>query len=82
MHDDAQGPAGTYSDGRLDVEVPLNEALAGPIGGRLRRLLQRLDEVAVDAPKASWLPTPSTVASAMPFSSFQVWRSTSSDRPA
>ena len=47
MDDHPQRPAGAYGDGRLYVELALDDALSRAVGGGLRRLLQRLDEVAV-----------------------------------
>ena len=47
MNDNAQRPAGTDGDGRLDVEVLLNNALAGLIDILLGRFANRLDEIAL-----------------------------------
>lgn len=47
MHDDAQRPAGPHGDRRLHIEIALDEALAGAVGGRLRGELQRPNQIAV-----------------------------------
>src|SRR5581483_6865938 len=56
VHDDPQGPAGAHGDGRLHVEVPLDEALAGTVGGRLRRELQSADEIVVAGAEREFAP--------------------------
>jgi hypothetical protein len=48
---DTQRPAWPDRDGRLDIEVPLDQALSRAVGRGLRRLLQRLDEVAFRIPE-------------------------------
>jgi hypothetical protein len=46
-NDDADRPAGPHGDGRLNIELPLDQALVGPIGGLLDALAQRPDEFAL-----------------------------------
>src|SRR5882757_7239516 len=46
VHDDAQRPAGSHGDGRLDVEVLLDNALARLIGALLGGLANSPPEVA------------------------------------
>src|SRR3546814_10875333 len=52
MDDDAQRPAGADGDGRLDVEVPLGDALAGAVGVLLCGFPQRPDQIALLAAEA------------------------------
>src|SRR3546814_208649 len=47
VDDHAQGPTGADGDGRLDVEVPLGDALAGAVGVLLSGFPQRPDQVAL-----------------------------------
>src|SRR5258708_29258655 len=51
VNDDAQRPARTDRDRRLDVQVLLDGALAGRIGALRRRLSDRLHEIALRASK-------------------------------
>lgn len=57
MRNDAKRPAGAHGDGRLDVEMPLDEAVTGAVGGRLRRELQGADEITVSRPAKHQLAT-------------------------
>jgi len=52
VDDHAQRPAGADGDGRLDVEVPLGEALARAVGVLLGGFPQRPDQVALLAAEA------------------------------
>ena len=52
MNNNAKRPTGTDGDGRLDVEVLLDNALAGLIDVLLCRFANRLDEIALLAAKS------------------------------
>ena len=52
MDDDPERPAGTDSDGRLDVQVLLGDALAGPVDVLLSGLANGPDQVALVAAQA------------------------------
>src|SRR6185369_8400479 len=52
VNKDPEWPAWPDRDGRLDIEIALDQALAGAVGRGLRRLLQRLHEVAVGGSKS------------------------------
>ena len=47
MHDDPRRPARPHGDGRLHIEIALDQTLAGAIRGRSNRLLEGLDEIAI-----------------------------------
>ncbi len=52
MDDDPERPAGTDCDGRLDVQVLLGDALAGPVDVLLGGFADRPDQVALVAAQA------------------------------
>ena len=47
MDDDPERPAGTDGDGRLDVQVLLGDALAGPVDVLLGGFADRSDQIAL-----------------------------------
>lgn len=49
MDHQANRPAGTHPQGRLNVQILENDLIAGPQGALLGRLTDRTDEIAVVA---------------------------------
>jgi hypothetical protein len=66
VDDHTQRPAGAHGDGRLHIEIAFDQALAGAVVVGCVDSRSALTRSLSVEPKASWLPTPSTVARATP----------------